>query len=437
MSSFLEMPNYGVISKSYLPSTGFKPITQMSRQQRASLGRSLKLKRDARKYVDTYGARVTGYAKHTRSGKKVVTSATVGGPPGRPPPGVKSEVLRRIKGKGHNLARGSGGNVTEVVGTSSRPPVRVLNVKQGAPMGHTGSLHRQSRSSLVRQTKVSKTFIPGRGYVSATKLPKSQLRMTVHTQRAAKARVRDEEARHFQAYRAADKAHKDLVADVGRKGTELPSPMKGTAFLQPNWAKEAQMKSVNIEAFAIKRGGRKNGQAVMVVPKGATKDTVNHEMAHLTPKRSGYRLHQVLNDPKKLMREEGRAEMATRSRGAYYKTDGPSTSGYIDMARDDNVRALANFQDKSNRGDVFGQGKYTKETLEEFKGVQDKIFEARRARGRDTFVIGGDQKFRGNQYVDDKKRRKVRAGLVALGGGTAAGGGGYSAYRWNKKRSTK
>ena len=187
--SFLEMPNQPV-SKSYLPSTGFKPITQMSRRQRGTLGRSLKMKRDARKYVDTYGARVTGYAMHPRSGKKVVTSATVGGPPGPPPPGVKSEVLHRIKGKGHNLARGSGGNVTEVVGTSSRPPVRVLNVRQGAPVGHTGSLHRQSRSSLVRQTKVSKTFIPGKGYVSATKLTKGQLSIAVRTQRAAKARDR-------------------------------------------------------------------------------------------------------------------------------------------------------------------------------------------------------------------------------------------------------
>lgn len=432
--SFLEMPNQPV-SKSYLPSTGFKPITQMSRRQRGTLGRSLKMKRDARKYVDTYGARVTGYAMHPRSGKKVVTSATVGGPPGPPPPGVKSEVLHRIKGKGHNLARGSGGNVTEVVGTSSRPPVRVLNVRQGAPVGHTGSLHRQSRSSLVRQTKVSKTFIPGKGYVSATKLPKGQLRMVVRNQRAAKARVRDEEARHFQAYRKTDKEQKDLLAEIGQKGKELPSPMKGTAFLQPNWAKEAQMKSVNIEAFAVKRGGRRSGQAVMVVPKGATKDTVNHEMAHLTPKRSGYRLHQVLSDPKKLMREEGRAEMATRSKGAYYKTDAPGTSGYIQMARDEDVRSFANMQDKMRRGNIFSEGKYSKESMDEFRGVQDKIYQARRARGRDTFVIGGDKKFRGNQYVDDKKRRKVRAGLVALGGGTAVGGGGYSAYRWNKKRS--
>lgn len=288
---------------------------------------------------------------------------------------------------------------------------------------------------------ISKTFIPGKGYVSATKLVetggKGALRRAVKGQKAEQYMVRRQEARHFQGYRAADKAHKDLVDQIGQKGKELPSPMKGTAFLQPNWAKEAEMKSANIEAFAIKRGGRRNGQAVMVVPKGATKDTVNHEMAHLTPKRSGYRLHQVLNDPKKLMREEGRAEMATRSKGGYYKTDAPGTSGYIQMARNEDIRSAANFQDKSNRGDVFGQGKYTKETLEEFKGVQDKIFEARRARGRDTFVIGGDKKFRGNQYVDDKKRRKVRAGLVALGGGTAAGGGGYSAYRWNKKRSTK
>lgn len=287
--------------------------------------------------------------------------------------------------------------------------------------------------------KVSKTFIPGKGYVSATKLVevggKRALRRAVHGQKAEQYVVRRQEARHFQEYRAADKAHKDLVADIGQKGKELPSPMKGTAFLQPNWAKEAEMKSVNIEAFAIKRGGRKNGQAVMVVPKNATKDTVNHEMAHLTPKRSGYRLHQVLSDPKKLMREEGRAEMATRSKGGYYKTDAPGTSGYIQMARNEDVRSFANMQDKMRRGNVLGEGKYSKESLDEFRGVQDKIYQARRARGRDTFVIGGDKKFRGNQYVDDKKRRKVRAGLVALGGGTAVGGGGYSAYRWNKKRS--
>ena len=127
--------------------------------------------------------------------------------------------------------------------------------------------------------------------------------------------------------------------------------------------------------------------------------------------------------------------MATRSKGGYYKTDAPGTSGYIQMARDEDVRSFANMQDKMQRGDILGQGKYSKESMDEFRGVQDKIYQARRARGSDTFVIGGDKKFRGNQYVDDKKRRKVRAGLVALGGGTAVGGGGYSAYRWNKKRS--
>lgn len=89
--------------------------------------------------------------------------------------------------------------------------------------------------------------------------------------------------------------------------------------------------------IASRYGGRSDGVSTVVMPKdGApgldTARTLQHEMAHATPDRSSWRLHQVLNDPVKRGREEARADMAG---GLNHVVDSPRShqSAYYDGAR--------------------------------------------------------------------------------------------------------
>ena len=43
--------------------------------------------------------------------------------------------------------------------------------------------------------------------------------------------------------------------------------------------------------------------------------------------------------------------------------------------------------------------------------------------------------FRGNQYMDDKRRKRIISGL--LGGGAVAGGGSYRAYTVNRDKKSR
>lgn len=68
--------------------------------------------------------------------------------------------------------------------------------------------------------------------------------------------------------------------------------------------------------IASRYGGRSSGVSTIVLPRGGapgmnTAQTIQHEMAHATPNRSSWRLHQVLNDSVKHGREEARADMAS------------------------------------------------------------------------------------------------------------------------------
>lgn len=63
-------------------------------------------------------------------------------------------------------------------------------------------------------------------------------------------------------------------------------------------------------ASASKFGPKKGGVNLMTThgKNAASPQTLAHEKAHLAPNRSGYRLHQIVRSPKKLMREEARAD---------------------------------------------------------------------------------------------------------------------------------
>lgn len=99
----------------------------------------------------------------------------------------------------------------------------------------------------------------------------------------------------------------------------------------------------SLEASAQKFGAKRGGVNVMTTyGRGEpTAATLKHEKAHLAPKRSGYRLKQIASNPKKIMREEARADAVadkTLKRPNPFKRPindlmaDPSDSGYAQAA---------------------------------------------------------------------------------------------------------
>jgi hypothetical protein len=90
--------------------------------------------------------------------------------------------------------------------------------------------------------------------------------------------------------------------------------------------------------------GHKRGGVHLLTTHGsgaASAQTIAHEKAHLSPSRGGYRLAQIVRSPKKLMREEARADAVADkkrgrpspfARGINEVTSDPDRSGYAQAA---------------------------------------------------------------------------------------------------------
>jgi hypothetical protein len=286
---------------------------------------------------------------------------------------------------------------------------------------------------------IAKTFIPGRGYISAARLVevggKGALREAVQTQKKEKRYVKYQEEKHFKGYKDAHEQHKKAIAEIARDGKEVKSPVKGVRFLEPGGALAEEMKRGGMEGFAIKAGSRRGGDRVMVAPRGSTKNTIDHEVAHLAPKRSGYRFYTVVQNGKTTMREEARADMATRHRGSYYdtRTSGKKAqSGYVSAAKSpERQRAMADWErSQEPYNGLFqreSQRKFSEEPVAAYREVQDKIYNSR--------VRSGKPVFHGNKYVDDHKRRRAYAATIV--GAPVMASGGYGYHKFKKRNVSK
>jgi hypothetical protein len=271
---------------------------------------------------------------------------------------------------------------------------------------------------------VEKSFIPGKGWVKAVEAGKPALRQAqwdrpmykVHAKTEARA-----EARKYQEHDNAVRAHiKEMKA--GSKKTET----RGKAErVTPGFAHDIGMKSSGIKAYAVHAGGRK-GQRMIVAPKGTSKPTMKHEMAHITPKRSGYRLYKILDDPKKAMREEARADMMSGHTGDYHKAKGllsrQTGSGYTASARSEARRTvIENQQRATGKAPMF-----SKEGVGAYRETQDKI-----AGARGYTPKGAPAK--GTKAAENTKNRYLKQ-QVAIGGGTVATGATYGTYKLHQRK---
>lgn len=266
---------------------------------------------------------------------------------------------------------------------------------------------------------VTKSFIPGKGWVKATDVGAQGLREAARKRpkhfKDAKTKAKSESAE----YREHDDAVREHIADMKKGGRVKPlKSARRAEHAEATWMEGQSMKATQgVKAYAVHAGGRK-GERMIVAPKGTDRTTFNHELAHVRPKRSGYRLYKIIKDPKKLMKEEARADMSSGHVGDYHgykpKLSRRTKSGYTGMARSENQRAM---QERASqvRGDP--RKMYTKESVNNYRKVQDKIAGAR---GYDPKTgvppKGSNTK---NMYRKENAARRAAAGVAVVGTGAA------------------
>ena len=281
---------------------------------------------------------------------------------------------------------------------------------------------------------IAKTRLPNGSWVKASSLTKTELRAANKGRKAGELKRKTDDDAKFREYANSQRDMKKMLDDIRDGKTPDWTNKQGMVFTTPNKQAEREMQQANMSAFATSFGGRK-GKKVMVVPKGSEPETVDHEIAHLTPKRSSYRLHQVISDPKRIPREEARAEMSANHRGGYWRNkDTEPSSGYGAAARSPFKRQMYRaVEEMQGLSGGFDKKIFTQEGMKLYRSTQDQIHRANPNRLPPMGTKGySNPKFRGNQHVDEKGQKKgnARRNLTLLGGGTAAGG--YGVYRYNK-----
>ena len=184
----------------------------------------------------------------------------------------------------------------------------------------------------------------------------------------------------------------------------------------------------NLEGATTRFGGKRGESRIWLRP-DARPETVRHEMAHATPKRSGYRLHaQIGQNPLKSMREEARADYA--GTGHYQKTRHSSTYG-----------AVAQQQAKRDKGKLgrIGEESYQirRQVISDYAGGKpDEAIRAYRQVHDKMSAAGhvGGKPIRLNRL----DRQAIKQGGIFLTGTAATSGGvGLIQHHNNKKPVTK
>lgn len=231
--------------------------------------------------------------------------------------------------------------------------------------------------------RVSKSYIPGKGWVPATQAGKRALRGAKGGH--AKAKGLSEEMSSWKKIMSDDPAGR-----VGARKTGKTIPLGRGNHAE---VREAPYMGGSTEAFAYMKGKKR----IMVTKPNADPRFVKHEAAHLSPKkRKPHRLVQINQSPQRVMREEARADKAggfEYRKAPKPKLTKPFQENYSGYASSANSRQQASMQravhrpvdsatnkhlkaeginTKSQRAKMFNQ-----KSLGEYRTVQDKIDSSR------------------------------------------------------------
>lgn len=277
---------------------------------------------------------------------------------------------------------------------------------------------------------ITKSYIPGKGWVSAANAGKKTLRT---------AQKGGNRYKNMRGVTERDKATRQSMQSLNEAMDTIPSKKtinlgRGRKVEQ----KESAAMPPGMEAFAYMSGKRR----IIATKPGADPKFVKHELAHVTPKkRKAHRLAQINQNPKKAMREEARADFMGGMKWRQAPSKGQITSrqrsgdssgnysGYAaaarrrGMARDQrNVGRVADF---TNRRAAKAQGMnpamlpkrssmFKQPAMGDYRKVQDKMDAARGTRYRFT----ANMKNRVNRSADVAFPTAGIAGVGYLGNKT-------------------
>lgn len=257
--------------------------------------------------------------------------------------------------------------------------------------------------------RVTKSYIPGKGWVKATEAGSKALRNA----QGAHGNARGMTAEHVKV-KDQMKAGRDFLEELkGDRLSATHSKTKRGNKVTTHTINQSDMDSTGLGAFTLYRGGRRGERHVVTAP-NTPKFVEAHETAHTTPKRSNYRMSQITSDPAKVAREEARADWVAGQK--YHKMAGPVRAGlkgeeqsaYASSAGHGSFRR--NFAQRNKAG--LHQGLYSRRNMRNYRTTQNKLDDA-----------AGMRK--------DRLAWQARKTVPAV---AAAGAGGTYAVKENKKR---
>lgn len=211
---------------------------------------------------------------------------------------------------------------------------------------------------------VSKSFIPGRGWIPATKVSRRELTALARGGRADAAR----KAR--AANQGANQEFKDHISALTDFTSQHGSYHSTKGSVRPRVLADEVIDDAagpHIAAFASKLGGRR-APGVVYARNSATERTIRHEHAHVTPKRSAYRVYQIGVSPRRTMAEEGRADYTA---GSHYKDFRGEGSAYAAAAANEKNRQKLVSRMGPERGKI-----YSRPNVSAYRNVQDRMLNA-------------------------------------------------------------
>lgn len=228
------------------------------------------------------------------------------------------------------------------------------------------------------RTEVSKTYVPGKGFQSASKLGVQGLKAAAKARKQPQPTFRQQNAHVISTINA----NKKLAQGVGGSNPVAMKGKRGTVTrLTTTRRKLVSASGGDLQGVAFHTGGRRGPRTYVTTP-GKSKALQAHELQHVAPKRSSWRYNQVLADPKKHMAEEARADVAA---GNHYRKGRPNMSTsyhmalampkmHTNFAAANTPRGAAVYGPGGTRNDaVYYRDMHSKESLQQGRAIQDRM----------------------------------------------------------------
>lgn len=288
---------------------------------------------------------------------------------------------------------------------------------------------------------VSKSYIPGKGWVPAMKAGKKALRGAKGGHAKAKGvSPKDEAARNMMGL-----SHKEVTGTLRAKKVGTTNVNRGVKADRY----ETYNMPAGAEAFAYIKPDRTR---VMVTKPGADKRFVQHEAAHLSPKkRTPHRMYNISQNPGKAMREEARADSAGGMGWREAKRKG-NVGMYKDTFRGEGYSGYAasgasRFQASQQR-QAGGMVDAATNAARKQEGMDPKLYSDSRRRMFNQKSLGGYRQVQDNidagkgiKYkrtaAQQNRRERIKDVAYPAAGAGIIGGGLYAVDRHDKKQEAK